>query len=109
MAYIEHDQLDAQLKKLENVCAENGFTYKFLRDKYPVRIIISPDTSMDGQISMLDNPVGRWRPYRGFRERRRSCYKRQSPYEFSEDLQKNKRTLDEGSVYQFVGNKKVSE
>ena len=35
MAYIEHDQLDAQLKKLENVCAENGFTYKFLRDKYP--------------------------------------------------------------------------
>lgn len=34
MAYIEHDQLDAQLKKLENVCAENGFTYKFLRDKY---------------------------------------------------------------------------
>ena len=58
MAYIEHDQLDAQLKKLENVCAENGFTYKFLRDKYPVRIIISPDTSMDGQISILDNPVG---------------------------------------------------
>lgn len=58
MAYIEHDQLDAQLKKLENVCDENGFTYKFLRDKYPVRIIISPDTSMDGQISMLDNPVG---------------------------------------------------
>ena len=32
MAYIEHDQLDAQLKKLENVCDENGFTYKFLRE-----------------------------------------------------------------------------
>lgn len=58
MAYIEHDQLDAQLKKLENVCAENGFTYKFLRDKYPVRIIITPDGTMDGQMSMLDNPVG---------------------------------------------------
>ena len=52
MAYIEHDQLDAQLKKLENVCAENGFTYKFLRDKYPVRIIITPDGTMDGQMSM---------------------------------------------------------
>ena len=37
MAYIEHDQLDAQLKKLENVCAENGFTYKFLRDKMCIR------------------------------------------------------------------------
>lgn len=58
MAYIEHDQLDAQLKKLENVCSENGFTYKFIRDKYPVRIIIMPDGTMDGQMSMLDNPVG---------------------------------------------------
>lgn len=29
MAYIEHDQLDAQLKKLENVCAENGLRINF--------------------------------------------------------------------------------
>ena len=58
MAYIEHDQLDAQLKKLENVCAENGFTYKFLRDKYTVSMIIMLDGTMDGQMSMLDKPVG---------------------------------------------------
>ena len=58
MAHIEHDQLDALLVKLENTCEENSFTYKFLRDSYPVRIVIAPDGSMDGQISMLDNPVG---------------------------------------------------
>ncbi|MEG2698694.1 MAG: hypothetical protein RR951_07185 [Ruthenibacterium sp.] len=58
MSYIEHDQLDSQLTKLENVCAENGYVYRFVKDCYPVRIIITPDGSMDSQISMFDGPAG---------------------------------------------------
>ena len=58
MAYIEQDKLDALLAKLDNTCAENNLIFSFRNKSYPVRIVIAPDGSMDGQISMLDNPVG---------------------------------------------------
>lgn len=53
----EYRQLNFQLAKLGDVCAENGFRFRFDNDSYPVKIIISPDGSMDGQLSMLENPV----------------------------------------------------
>ena len=53
----EYKQLNSQLAKLGDVCAENGFRFRFAKDSYPIKIIISPDGSMDGQLSMLENPV----------------------------------------------------
>lgn len=58
MAHIEYNQLSAQLAKLGELCKDNGFQYRFEKDRYPIRIVITPDGSMDGQMSMLDNPVG---------------------------------------------------
>lgn len=57
MAYMEKDKLDALCQKLENTCKENHLSYKLVtRD--PIGIVIRPDMTMDGQISMLDNPAG---------------------------------------------------
>lgn len=57
MAYMEKDKLDTLCQKLENTCEENHLSYKLVtRD--PIGIVIRPDMTMDGQISMLDNPAG---------------------------------------------------
>lgn len=58
MAYIERDNLEALLTKLGNTCEENDLVYKFESNRYPVRILIGPDQSMEAQISMLDDSVG---------------------------------------------------
>ena len=57
MAYMEKDKLDTLCQKLENTCEENHLSYKLVtRD--PIGIVISPDMTMEGQITMLDNPTG---------------------------------------------------
>ena len=57
MAYMEKDKLDALCQKLENTCEENHLSYKLVtRD--PIGIVIRPDMTMEGQITMLDNPTG---------------------------------------------------
>lgn len=57
MAYIEKDKLDTLCQKLENTCEENHLSYKLVtRD--PIGIVIRPDMTMEGQITMLDNPTG---------------------------------------------------
>ena len=57
MAYMEKDELDKLCQKLENTCEENRLSYKLVtRD--PIGIVISPDMTMEGQITMLDNPTG---------------------------------------------------
>ena len=57
MVYMEKDKLDTLCQKLENTCEENRLSYKLVtRD--PIGIVIRPDMTMDGQISMLDNPAG---------------------------------------------------
>ena len=57
MAYMEKDKLDTLRQKLENTCEENHLSYKLVtRD--PIGIVIRPDMTMEGQISMLDNPAG---------------------------------------------------
>lgn len=58
MAYIERDNLEALLTKLGNTCEENDLVCKFENGRYPVRILIGPDQSMEAQISMLDQDVG---------------------------------------------------
>lgn len=58
MAYIERDNLEDLLTKLGNTCEENDLVYKFESNRYPVRILIGPDQSMEAQISMLDDSVG---------------------------------------------------
>lgn len=57
MAYMEKDKLDTLCQKLENTCEENHLSYKLVtRD--PIGIVIQPDMTMEGQITMLDNPTG---------------------------------------------------
>lgn len=57
MAYMEKDKLDTLCQKLENTCEENHLSYKLVtRD--PIGIVIRPDMTMEGQISMLDSPTG---------------------------------------------------
>ena len=57
MAYMEKDKPDTLCQKLENTCEENHLSYKLVtRD--PIGIVISPDMTMEGQITMLDNPTG---------------------------------------------------
>lgn len=57
MAYMEKDKLDTLCQKLENTCEENHLSYKLVtRD--PIGIVIRPDMTMEGQITMLDNPAG---------------------------------------------------
>lgn len=57
MVYMEKDKLDTLCQKLENTCEENHLSYKLVtRD--PICIVIRSDMTMEGQISMLDNPTG---------------------------------------------------
>ncbi len=57
MPYFEKDKLDALCQKLENTCEENHLVYKLVT-KDPIGIVIRPDMTMEGQITMLDNPTG---------------------------------------------------
>lgn len=58
MAYIERDLLDDAVNKLKDICYKNGYQCKFQGENYPITITIEPDMTMDGQVRMLDNPVG---------------------------------------------------
>ena len=40
--------------KLAAVCNENGLLYSFSRDSYPLTLTVQPDSSLDGQLSMLE-------------------------------------------------------
>ena len=57
MEYLEKDELDSLCQKFESVCHENHLTYRLVT-KDPISIVIQPDMTMDGQISMLDNAAG---------------------------------------------------
>ena len=57
MAYLERDELDRLYGKLEDACKEKHLSCQLVtRD--PIRIVIQPDMTMEGQISMLDSPAG---------------------------------------------------
>lgn len=57
MAYLEKDELETLCRKLENICEENHLAYRLVT-KDPISIVVQPDMTMEGQISMLDNSTG---------------------------------------------------
>lgn len=58
MTYGEKDTYDALLTKFANICEENNLIYKVNTKSYPFSVTVTPDQSMDAQISMLDNESG---------------------------------------------------
>lgn len=55
--YIEEATFEDSMHKIEKLCKENNLLCKLVTGD-PVKLVIWPDMSMDGQISMLDNPAG---------------------------------------------------
>lgn len=51
----EMTKLEALQNKLGNICDENALTYGFHRETYPILLVIRPDESPAGQLSMLEN------------------------------------------------------
>lgn len=45
---------EAQKKKLQGLCDEHDLTYRFIKDAYPIQLIIKPIQGMDAQITMLE-------------------------------------------------------
>lgn len=50
----EISMYEAQKKKLQGLCDEHDLTYRFVKDTYPIRLIIRPIQGMDAQLSMLE-------------------------------------------------------
>jgi hypothetical protein len=50
----EMTKLEALQNKLCNICDENALTYRFHREGYPIQLVIRPDESPSGQLSMLE-------------------------------------------------------
>lgn len=51
----EMTKLEALQNKLGNICDENGFTYRFHKEGYPLHLIIRPEENPGGQMSLIDN------------------------------------------------------
>ena len=54
MANGEKDCFDTLISKLQGICDANHLIYRFRGDRYPITLTIVPDTSLDGQMSMLE-------------------------------------------------------
>ena len=50
----EISMYEAQKKKLQGLCDEHDLTYRFIKDAYPIQLIIKPIQGMDAQITMLE-------------------------------------------------------
>ena len=50
----EISMYEAQKKKLQGLCDEHDLTYRFVKDAYPIQLIIKPIQGMDAQITMLE-------------------------------------------------------
>lgn len=46
---------EAQKKKMQGLCDEHNLTYRFRKDCYPIIFTIKPCTSIDAQMTMLEN------------------------------------------------------
>jgi hypothetical protein len=51
----EMTKLEALQNKIGNICDENALTYRFHREGYPIQLVIRPDESPSGQLTMLEN------------------------------------------------------
>lgn len=52
---IERDNLEALQKKLSNICEENQLICVSKLKQHPITFIIEPDTSLDAQMSLLED------------------------------------------------------
>lgn len=57
MANGERDRYNDLLEKLENTCEANHLIARIRNSAYPFTVTIVPDTSLDGQMSMLEEEV----------------------------------------------------
>ena len=48
----EISMYEAQKKKLQGLCDEHDLTYRFIKDAYPIQLIIKPIQGMDAQIRL---------------------------------------------------------
>lgn len=55
--YIEEATFEDSMHKIEKLCKENNLLCKLVTGD-PVKLVIWPDMSMEGQLSMLDEPAG---------------------------------------------------
>ena len=55
----EISKYEAQKKKLEGLCEEHDFTFRFKKDVYPITLTISPLQGMAEQMSMLEEADGK--------------------------------------------------
>ena len=56
MQNLKNEQIlcNTALNKLEALCRKNQLTYLFQSDAYPISLTLPPDTSLDGQMSLLE-------------------------------------------------------
>lgn len=54
----EISKYEAQKKKLDGLCEEHDFTYRFRKEVYPITLTISPLQGMAEQMSMLEEADG---------------------------------------------------
>lgn len=49
----EISNYEAQKKKLKGLCDEHDFTFRFIKDRYPITLIITPVNDVATQMDML--------------------------------------------------------
>ena len=50
----EASKFAAQRTKLKNICEEHDLTYTFIKNSYPIKLIIRPIKGVGEQMSMLE-------------------------------------------------------
>lgn len=51
----EISNYEAQKKKLQGLCDEHNFTFRFFKDRYPITLVITPINDIATQMDMLGN------------------------------------------------------
>lgn len=51
----EISNYEAQKKKLQGLCDEHNFTFRFFKDRYPITLVINPINDVATQMDMLGN------------------------------------------------------
>ena len=54
----EISNYEAQKKKLQGLCDEHNFTFRFFKDRYPITLVITPINDIATQMDMLGNVEG---------------------------------------------------
>jgi len=54
MSLTEQGRFEIYKKKLQGICDEHNLVYTFIKDKYPMALIIKTTGEISGQLSMLE-------------------------------------------------------